>query len=73
MTTLVWEPNKDLECDRQHVSEKFIIKLREYLEPRGHHKREMRVLSLVLTWHAADTRCAEMVTYGVTSATWSCC
>ena len=31
-------------------------------EPGGHHKREMRIVSRVLTWHAAEER-AVMVTY----------
>ena len=62
MTTQVWELDPDLELYRQEVSERFIISLRDFLEPRGHTKCDVRTLHRVLTWHAAETGLAEMTT-----------
>ena len=46
------------------------MKRRGYLEPEGHQTREKRILNRVLTWHAAETGRADMITYECDNAMW---
>ena len=53
----------DFEWYRQQVSKMLIIKVSGYLGLAAHHKREMRILSRVLTWIPSEAGRAEMITY----------
>ena len=62
MTSLAFGTEPDLEWYRLQVSGRFLIKLRGYLVPGGHHKREMRIPSRLLAWHASHCGRAGMIT-----------
>ena len=53
----------DVEWYRQQVSKRFIMKLRGYLGPAAHHKREMCIQNRVFIWRSSEAGSAEMITY----------